>query len=147
VSTFGELFEQAEQEIRAPIESAAAEFTDYFVVQGAVLLASRRPNSAAVTCVSCSRLVYSSAMRARRAGWPIPAGIPVWSWSPSGKVIALFRPIRPKRSWHLLKWLANSWLTRVASADPRQLGYEPSGEAACFDLLGRDRVVPHVHCG
>jgi hypothetical protein len=42
VSTFGELFEQAEQEIRAPIESAAAEFTDYFVVQGAVLLASIR---------------------------------------------------------------------------------------------------------
>jgi hypothetical protein len=42
VSTFGELFEQAEQEIRAPIESAAAEFTNYFVVQGAVLLASIR---------------------------------------------------------------------------------------------------------
>jgi hypothetical protein len=40
VSTFGELFEQAEQEIRAHIESAAAEFTNYFVVQGAVLLAS-----------------------------------------------------------------------------------------------------------
>jgi hypothetical protein len=51
--------------------------------------------------------------QARRAGWPIPAGIPVWSWSPSGKVIALFRSIRAKRSWHLLKWLANSWLTRV----------------------------------
>jgi hypothetical protein len=42
VSTFGELFEQAEQEIRADIESAAAEFTNYFVVQGAVLLASIR---------------------------------------------------------------------------------------------------------
>jgi hypothetical protein len=42
VSTFGELFEQAEQEIRAHIESAAAEFTNYFVVQGAVLLASIR---------------------------------------------------------------------------------------------------------
>jgi hypothetical protein len=40
VSTFGKLFEQAEQEIRAHIESAAAEFTNYFVVQGAVLLAS-----------------------------------------------------------------------------------------------------------
>jgi hypothetical protein len=42
VSTFGELFEQAEQEIRAHIESAAAESTNYFVVQGAVLLASIR---------------------------------------------------------------------------------------------------------
>jgi hypothetical protein len=42
VSTFGELFEQAEQEIRAHIESAAPEFTNYFVVQGAVLLASIR---------------------------------------------------------------------------------------------------------
>jgi hypothetical protein len=42
VSTFGELFEQAEQEIRAHIESATAEFTNYFVVQGAVLLASIR---------------------------------------------------------------------------------------------------------
>ena len=42
MSTFGELFEQAEQEIRAHIESAAAEFTNYFVVQGAVLLASIR---------------------------------------------------------------------------------------------------------
>jgi hypothetical protein len=42
VSTFGELFEQAEQEIRAEIESVVAEFTDYFVVQGAVLLASIR---------------------------------------------------------------------------------------------------------
>jgi len=42
VSTFGELFEQAEQEIRAHIESAAGEFTNYFVVQGAVLLASIR---------------------------------------------------------------------------------------------------------
>jgi hypothetical protein len=42
VSTFGELFDQAEQEIRAHIESAAAEFTNYFVVQGAVLLASIR---------------------------------------------------------------------------------------------------------
>jgi hypothetical protein len=42
VSTFGELFEQAEQEIRAHIESAASEFTNYFVVQGAVLLASIR---------------------------------------------------------------------------------------------------------
>jgi hypothetical protein len=42
VSTFGELFEQAEQEIRAHIESAPAEFTNYFVVQGAVLLASIR---------------------------------------------------------------------------------------------------------
>jgi hypothetical protein len=42
VSTFGELFEQAEQEIRADIESAAGEFTNYFVVQGAVLLASIR---------------------------------------------------------------------------------------------------------
>jgi hypothetical protein len=42
VSTFGELFELAEQEIRAHIESAAADFTNYFVVQGAVLLASIR---------------------------------------------------------------------------------------------------------
>ena len=42
MSTFGELFERAEQEIRAHIESAAAEFTNYFVVQGAVLLASIR---------------------------------------------------------------------------------------------------------
>ncbi|HTF41671.1 MAG TPA: helix-turn-helix domain-containing protein [Propionibacteriaceae bacterium] len=42
MSTFGELFEQAEQEIRAHIESAAGEFTNYFVVQGAVLLASIR---------------------------------------------------------------------------------------------------------
>jgi len=42
VGTFGELFEQAEQEIRAHIESAASEFTNYFVVQGAVLLASIR---------------------------------------------------------------------------------------------------------
>ena len=42
MSTFGELFEQAEQEIRAHIESTAAEFTNYFVVQGAVLLASIR---------------------------------------------------------------------------------------------------------
>jgi hypothetical protein len=42
VSTFGELFEQAEQEIRTHIESATAEFTNYFVVQGAVLVASIR---------------------------------------------------------------------------------------------------------
>jgi len=42
VSTFSELFELAEQEIRAHIESAAADFTNYFVVQGAVLLASIR---------------------------------------------------------------------------------------------------------
>ena len=42
MSTFGELFEQAEQEIRAHIESAAADLTNYFVVQGAVLLASIR---------------------------------------------------------------------------------------------------------
>ena len=42
MSTFGELFEQAEQEIRAHIEPATPEFTDYFVVQGAVLLASIR---------------------------------------------------------------------------------------------------------
>jgi hypothetical protein len=42
VSAFGELFEQAEQEIRAHIEPAAAEFINYFVVQGAVLLASIR---------------------------------------------------------------------------------------------------------
>ena len=42
MSTFGELFEQTEKEIRAHIESATPEFTDYFVVQGAVLLASIR---------------------------------------------------------------------------------------------------------
>ena len=46
MSTFSELFELAEQEIRAHIESAAADFTNYFVVQGAVLLASIRLGAA-----------------------------------------------------------------------------------------------------
>jgi hypothetical protein len=42
VSTFGELFEQAEQDIRANLRSSVSDVTDYYVTQGSVLLASVR---------------------------------------------------------------------------------------------------------
>jgi hypothetical protein len=42
VSTFIELYEQAEQDIRANLRSAVSEDTNYYVKQGALLLASVR---------------------------------------------------------------------------------------------------------
>jgi hypothetical protein len=42
VSTFGELFEQAEQDIRATLRSSVSDVTNYYVTQGSVLLASVR---------------------------------------------------------------------------------------------------------
>ena len=42
MSTFGELFEQAEQDIRANLRSSVSDVTNYYVTQGSVLLASVR---------------------------------------------------------------------------------------------------------
>jgi hypothetical protein len=42
MSTFGELVVEADQDIRAHIRSSVSDVTNYFVVQGAVLLAAIR---------------------------------------------------------------------------------------------------------